>query len=90
MKASFHAARRIYEGELLPAIHEVNGTGTPDKCQRLRVDHPVSLGCSNCPAAACRADNRFVKTLLLAALIPRHPVLKDLTATCREIAGTVG
>ena len=81
MKASFHSARRIYEGELLPAIHEVNGTGTPEKCQRLRKDHPVSLGCSNCPAAACRADNRFVKTLLLAALIPRHPVLKDLTAT---------
>lgn len=80
MRERFRAAVQLYKHELLPMIQQTNGTTTPDACQRLREHHPVRIGCSNCPQLACRNDNRFVKTLLIAALVPQTGVLKDLTA----------
>jgi hypothetical protein len=81
MKARFEAAKHLYKHQLLPLIHETHGTGTGDKCQRLRPEHRQILGCSGCPQATCRADNRLVKTLLIAALVPEVRALKDLTAS---------
>ncbi len=80
MRERFRAALHLYRHELLPMIQETNGTTTPAVCQRLRDDHPVRLGCSNCPQLACRNDNRLVKTLLVGALVPNSNVLRDLTA----------
>jgi hypothetical protein len=79
MRARFEAAKHLYKYQLLPVIHENNGTGTAARCQRLRPDHRASLGCSGCPESACRNDNRLLKTLLLAALVPE--ALKDLTVS---------
>lgn len=79
MRDRFAAAKRLYQNELLPAIQGENGTQTAARCQRLREAHPVTLGCANCREEACRADNRLVKTALLAALVPQVPVLQGLT-----------
>ncbi|MEP7124754.1 MAG: hypothetical protein ABJE95_27750 [Byssovorax sp.] len=81
MKARFEAAKQIYRYQFLPMIQEGNGTTTPDRCQRLRPGHPVRLGCSNCPEKACRLDNRLIKTLLIAALVPEIAVFKEVTAS---------
>lgn len=81
MRERFAAAKRLYTSELLPRIQSENGTATKARCQRLRDDHPVALGCSNCREARCRADNRLVKTLLLAALAPEVKVLREMTAS---------
>jgi hypothetical protein len=81
MRERFAAAKRLYLNELLPVIQRANETGSKDRCQRERGDHPVTLGCSNCREARCRADNRLAKTLLLAALVPNSPVFRALTAS---------
>lgn len=81
MRERFAAAKRLYAAELLPRIQAENGTATKERCQRLRDSHPVYLGCSNCPEARCRADNRMIKTLLLAALVPELPMLRGLTVS---------
>jgi len=81
MRDRFTAAKRLYNNELLPRIQTQNGTGNRERCQRLRENHPVYLGCSNCREGRCRADNRFVKTLLLSALVDRVPVLRNLTVS---------
>jgi hypothetical protein len=81
MRERFQSARRLYQQELLPVIQQENRTGTAAQCQRLRDTHSPELGCSNCRETRCRTDNRLVKTLLLAALIPNSPVLKNLTIT---------
>lgn len=81
MRARFDVSRELYRYRFLPAIQAGNGTTTAERCQRMRPDHPVSIGCSNCPEKICRADNRLVKTLLVAALVPNEEVLKDLTAS---------
>ena len=81
MKARFEAAKQIYRYQFLPMIQEGNGTTTPDRCQRLRPGFPVRLGCSNCAEKACRLDNRLIKTLLIAALVPEVAVFKEVTAS---------
>ncbi|MBK8255146.1 MAG: hypothetical protein IPK82_21100 [Polyangiaceae bacterium] len=81
MRARFDAAKQLYTYQFLPVIQHANGTTSPDRCQRLRPDHPARIGCSNCPERACRADNRLAKTLLVAALISERPALKELTAS---------
>ncbi|NUP07975.1 MAG: hypothetical protein HOW73_18165 [Polyangiaceae bacterium] len=81
MKARFEAAKQTYRHQFLPMIQEANGTTTAERCQRLRPSHPVRLGCSNCQERACRLDNRLIKTLIVAALVPEIPVLKELTAS---------
>jgi hypothetical protein len=81
MRSRFEAAKQIYKYQFLPLVQRGNGTTTEAKCQRLRADHPGRLGCSGCPERACRADNRLVKTLLIAALVPEVDAVKDLTAS---------
>lgn len=81
MRSRFEAAKQMYKYQFLPLIQRNNGTKNPDKCQRERPDHPTRLGCSGCPERACRSDNRLVKTLLVAALVPEVPAVKDLTAS---------
>ncbi len=81
MRERFAAAKRLYSAELLPRIQTENGTATKARCQRLRDDHPVALGCSNCRESRCRADNRLIKTLLLAALVPELKLLREMTAS---------
>lgn len=79
MRARFDAAKKLYEYELLPMIRQSRGTASPEKCQRLRNDHPVRIGCSNCRERGCRADNRLAKTLLIASLVPNVDALRELT-----------
>ncbi len=63
----------------MPVIQATHGTLDPAVCQRVRGD-ARELGCANCTVRRCRADNRLVKTLLLAALVPEVKPLKDMTA----------
>ena len=79
MRAHFDQARQLYAYKLLPLIQETHSTTTAAKCQRFRPEHRASLGCSGCPEVACRADNRLVKTLLLAQLAPAARTLSGLT-----------
>ncbi len=80
MKERFRQAKQLYRDELLPRIQDRHGTATAERCQRLRDAHRIALGCSNCAEKQCRTDNRLIKTLLLAALVPQVKVLKDLSA----------
>ena len=81
MRARFDSAKQLYAYQFLPVIQQSNGTNTPEKCQRFRPSHPARLGCSNCPERACRADNRLVKTMLIASLVPELKVFRELTAS---------
>ena len=81
MKSRFESAKQLYTYRFLPMLQENHGTNTAAKCQRLRPEHPARLGCSNCPVTACRNDNRIIKTLIIAALVPEVSSLKDLTAS---------
>jgi hypothetical protein len=81
MKARFEAAKQVYRYQFLPMIQQQNGTTTAERCQRERPGHPTRIGCSGCTEAQCRADNRILKTLLIASLVPEVPVFKDLTAS---------
>ncbi len=100
MRARWQSARRLYQAELLPVIQSQHDTARPERCQRMREDHRPEIGCSNCKESACRADNRLIKTVILAALVPEVPVLRNLTVsrlvqlnhgTLREVVpGTAG
>ena len=79
-KARFQAARELYQRELAPRIRTTHATDTPEKCQRIREGARQDIGCSGCPQKACRNDNRLIKTLILAALIPELPAFRELTA----------
>jgi hypothetical protein len=81
MRSRFEAAKQLYRYQLLPVIQQSNGTTTEARCQRLRPDHPTRLGCANCPERACHSDNQLAKTLIIAALVPEVPALKNLTVT---------
>lgn len=81
MRARFTSAKELYKHQFLPLIQESNGTNTPERCQRLRDGHPVRLGCSGCPEKQCRVDNRIIKTMLTAALVPEVDALKNLTVS---------
>jgi hypothetical protein len=79
MKARFDRARDLYRNSFLPMIRRTHGTDSPAECQRMREDHDQRLGCSRCNKATCRNDNRFAKTLLMAALVPEAKPFKGLT-----------
>ena len=81
MRTRFQSAKQLYNYQFLPALQEAYGTNTPEKCQRLRPEHRLILGCSGCPNKPCRTENRLIKTLIIAALVPEVPVLKDLTVS---------
>ncbi len=78
-RAAFQRARDLYLHDVLPRLQARHHVQTPDKCQRLRDSHPLRVGCSGCQVTQCRADNRLVKTLLLAALVPRARPFRDMT-----------
>lgn len=80
-RAHFQLAGELYKHKFLPLIQEQNGTKNSERCQRERPDRRVRLGCANCPEKMCRSDNRLIKTLLIAALVPNVPSLADLTAS---------
>ena len=81
MRSRFRAAKRLYAEDLLPVIQASRGTNTPERCQRLAPDARLAIGCSNCVERDCRHDNRMVKTLLIAALVPNVDVLKNMTVS---------
>lgn len=81
MKSRFESAKQMYTYRFLPVLQQAHKTDSPEACQRLRPDHPARLGCSNCPKTGCRTDNRLIKTLIIAALVPEVSALKDMTAS---------
>ncbi|HWA24379.1 MAG TPA: hypothetical protein VG734_01800 [Lacunisphaera sp.] len=81
MRSRFNSAKHLYRYQFLPMIQDTQGTNTAERCQRLRPGHPPRLGCSGCAEVQCRKDNRLIKTLLIAALVPEVRTLKDLTAS---------
>ncbi len=72
MRHHFEHARGLYRRKLLPLIERQRGVTKAEAAER-----PPDDGA----ARAFRADDRLVKTLLLAALTPEVEVLKHLTAT---------
>ena len=91
MKKRFESARSLYQDHFLPLLQNTHGTANAEQCQRLRSDHKRSLGCSGCPQASCRNDNRLAKTILMAALVPEAKAFKDLTVRrlCELNHGTI-
>ncbi len=71
MQHHFENARRLYRGKLLPLVERERGLTKAEADAR-----PGSDGA----ARAFRADDRLVKTLLLAALTPEVEVLRGMTA----------
>ena len=71
MRHHFENARRLYRGKLLPFIERAHGMTKAEANAR-----PEDDGA----ARDFRAEDRLVKTLLLAALTPEVDVLKGLTA----------
>ena len=71
MAIHFENAKRLYHERLLPVLEAKHGMRKEEIEQLLR-DHPKQI--------AFRADDRLVKTLLLAALCPGVESLKGLNA----------
>ena len=71
MRHHFENARRLYRQKLLPLLESRNRISKADAAARP----------DDGAARAFRADDRLVKTLLLAALTPEVETLKNLTAT---------
>jgi len=71
MRIHFERAKRLYYQKLLPMLERQHQLGR-DEARSLPHDDPR--------AASFRADDRLVKSLLLAALTPEVETLKGLTA----------
>ncbi len=67
MKPQFESARRIYRSTLRPMLLAEHGL----------TEESIAAGG---PSAAFVTDDRLVKTLLLAALVPHSPPFQNLTA----------
>ncbi len=86
LKAEFEAAQKLYETRLRPYLLDQNGLGEDD-LERIRrtpaaVDPPLDPPLDPQLAARIRAftgDDRLIKTLLLSALAPSVPALRNLT-----------
>lgn len=70
MAIHFENAKRLYHQKLLPALEKQHG----------RVEELEPLPWNDARRTAFRNDDRLVKTLLLAALVPGVEALKGLTA----------
>ncbi len=70
MAINFDNARRLYHQKLLPLLERQHGRR--EESDKLAYDDPKR--------AAFRADDRLIKTLLLAALVPEAAPLRALTA----------
>lgn len=81
LRRKFERAKEIYQQKVLPTLWRTHETGNAEKCQRLRDDHRVSLGCATCQQVACRNSNRLLKTLLLADMVPNLEAFRDLTVS---------
>ncbi|MGV3722759.1 MAG: phage resistance protein, partial [Actinomycetota bacterium] len=66
----FNNAKRLYHQKLLPLLERQHGPR--DELEKLPFDAPAR--------AAFRTDDRLIKTLLLAALVPEVETLRGLTA----------
>jgi hypothetical protein len=71
MARRFENATKLYAGKLLPMLEQEHAMKREDALKL-----PITDG----KRRAFVADDRFVKTLLLAALVPEVRALKDLTA----------
>lgn len=72
MRVHFQHAKRLYESKLRPELERHHGV-TREQLRSGVVDEAV--------AVAYRADDRILKTLLLAALVPDIEVFRGLNAT---------
>lgn len=70
MAIHFDNAKRLYHQKLLPILEQQHGRA--DEIEKLPFDDPKR--------AAFRIDDRLIKTLLLAALVPQVESLKSLNA----------
>ncbi len=68
MAGRFRAARTLFEDRLRPVILREHGLSA-DEAARLPRTHPV------------HADERLAKTLVMSAIAPQVPALKELTAS---------
>ncbi|WP_131770045.1 phage resistance protein [Candidatus Protofrankia californiensis] len=77
LKVQFEAARKLYGERLRPYLLEQNDLGEDDllAARRGRADTTLATR-----VRAFTGDDRLVKTLLLAALAPSVPALRNLTA----------
>ncbi|MEI6779281.1 MAG: phage resistance protein [Verrucomicrobiota bacterium] len=71
VKRDFEKAKRLYEQKLRPVLEQQHGMRT-EQAFALPPEDPTGL--------AFRADDRIIKTLLLAALAPTVKTLKDMDA----------
>ena len=70
MRIHFENAKRLYRQKLLPLI---------EKQREIRAEEVRRLTPGDPKATAFRADDRIIKTLLLAALVPEVESLKGMT-----------
>jgi len=70
MRIHFENAKRLYRQKLLPLI---------EKHHEVRAEEARRLAPGDPKATAFRADDRIIKTLLLAALVPEVESLKGMT-----------
>jgi hypothetical protein len=74
LRSSFSNARRLYHQKLRPLLEEEHQVRPDEDAARAAGDRQLAAR-----LAAFAADDRLVKTLLLAALVPEVPALKNLT-----------
>jgi hypothetical protein len=72
MRRHFENAKKLYHQKLLPMLEQQH---------RIRAEEVASAGDGDARVVAFRADDRLVKTLLLAALVPEVEALRGMTAT---------
>jgi hypothetical protein len=71
VKRDFEKAKRLYEQKLRPVLEQQHG---------MRSEQALALPPEDARGLAFRADDRVIKTLLLAALAPTVKTLKDMDA----------
>jgi hypothetical protein len=71
VKKDFEKAKRLYEQKLRPVLEQQ---------YKLRAEQALALPPDDPTGQAFRADDRIIKTLLLAALAPTVKTLKDMDA----------
>lgn len=71
MRLHFENAKRLYYQKLLPMLEKEHG---------ITAENARALPYHEVKATAFRADDRLIKTMLLAALVPEVDVLKNLNS----------
>jgi len=78
LKAEFETAQKLYQGKLRPYLLEQYNV-TDDDLDTIRHGGELSPE-TTARVRAFRGDDRLIKTLLLSALAPSVPALRDLNA----------